>query len=288
MKAITKTFFKKHFPVRAKNSYKNLNGKVFIFAGSFTMPGAAVLCARAAYRAGAGFVTLAVPQALYKAVVCAVPQALILPLPAGQSAKLKTIKAYLKKTPQDILLLGPGLGADAALTLKILEFSKLPAVIDADSLNFLAKAGLNKLNKNIPYILTPHAGEMKRLLRAYKLNEDTAAARLAAQTGAITLLKGAHTKVSFNGASYQNTTGNEGLAKAGTGDILSGIIAALFAQLLQRETGQNPKEKAFTAALLGVYLHGSAADYAVRTISKTSLMAEDILEALPFTLKEIL
>jgi len=275
MQKITKAFFLKNFPKRGKNSYKNLNGKVLIVAGSADMPGAAVLCARAAYRAGAGFVALAVPACVYKAAVCAVPEALILKMPSEKC--LKKIIEYNKTNPQDLILIGPGLGKGAAIMPKLLKQTKLPAVIDADALNFLAKHGPEKLLKNIPYILTPHEGEMKRLLHG-KVSAD----KLSELTGAVSLLKGPDTIISLRGRSMQNTTGNEGLAKAGSGDILAGIIAGIWAQLIRLG-----KADAFTAAALGVYIHGAAADDAVKKISKTSLTASDVLQQLPLTLKKM-
>jgi NAD(P)H-hydrate epimerase len=289
MQKITKEFFKKNFPKRAKNSYKNLNGRVLIAAGSADMPGAAVLCARACYRSGAGLVTLAAPAAVYEAAVKAVPEALVLRLPDVkylQDSSLKFIVDYNKKIPHDLILMGPGLGKGAQIALKLLALTKLPAVIDADALNFLAEKGVSKIDKNTPYILTPHTGEMKRLLHKTKINPDTAAAELSKISGAVAILKGSQTKVCYREKIMQNTTGNEGLAKAGSGDVLAGIIAGIWAQLMRAGSGQNSFEAAFLSAALGVYLHGAAADEAVKKISKTSLLASDVCAQLPFCLKK--
>ncbi|MDR0646191.1 MAG: NAD(P)H-hydrate dehydratase [Elusimicrobiota bacterium] len=283
MQKITKNFFKKYFPRRAKSSYKNLNGRVLIAAGSANMPGAAVLCARACYRAGAGLVTLAVPSQVYNAAVKAVPEAVILHLPCKEylnASSLKSIISHNKKFPHDLLVAGPGLGKGAQIVLKLLAQTKLPAVIDADALNFLAQKGVFGLDKNIPHILTPHAGEMKRLLKAVKIT-DNSAKKLSQITDAIAILKGPFTKVCYKEIIMQNTTGNEGLAKAGSGDVLAGIIGGIWAQLIKKETGDLPKQKAFKAAALGVYLHGAAADEAVKKISKTALMASEIYTQIP-------
>ena len=281
IKKITKTFFKKNFPKRPKNSYKNLNGKVFILAGSKTMPGAAVLCAKAAYRAGAGFVTLAVAKEILPACLKAVPEALFLQI---NKNPLKEIITYLQKMPHDILLIGPGLTKERAkILLPLLKSTKLPAVIDGDALNFLAEAGLQTLPKTKEpiYILTPHAGEAKRLLhKAYP--PETAPLMLAKKSGAVSLFKGPKTKVAYRKELWQNTTGNEGLAKAGSGDTLSGIIAAIYAQLIKRKN-ENP---AFFSALLGVWLHGKAADLAAKDKGKTSLMAGDVCKYLNVVLKQ--
>ena len=124
IKKITKSFFKKNFLKRSKDSYKNLNGKVFIFAGSKTMPGAAVLCARAAYQAGAGFITLAVPKEILPACLKAVPEALFLQVSKNP---LKEIIKYLKQIPHDVLLIGPGLTKERAkILLPLLKQTKMP------------------------------------------------------------------------------------------------------------------------------------------------------------------
>lgn len=281
IKKITKSFFKKNFPKRSKNSYKNLNGKVFIFAGSKTMPGAAVLCAKAAYQAGAGFVSLAVPKEILPACLKAVPEALFLQVSA---TPFKEIINYLKQMPHDVLLIGPGLTKERAkILLSLLKQTNLPAVIDGDALNTLALAGLEKLpkHKEAKYILTPHAGEMKRLLKQ-NLSGTAAAFSLSQKSGAVSLFKGPKTKVALGKEIWQNTTGNEGLAKAGSGDTLAGIIAGIYAQLLKR----NQKKATLTSALLGVYLHGKAADFAIKKYSKTALMASQVCAEIPSVLRE--
>ena len=278
---ITKNFFKQNFPKRLKNSYKNLHGRVFILAGSKTMPGAAVLCARAAYQAGAGFVSLAVPKEILPACLKAVPEALFLQL---NKKPLTEIKKYLKQMPHDVLLFGPGLTKKRAeILLPLLKQTALPAVIDADGLNALALAGLEKLPKSkvAKYILTPHAGEMARLLKQ-NLTGSKAALLLSQKSRAVSLFKGPKTKVALAPRVWQNTTGNAGLAKAGSGDTLSGIIAGIYAQLLKR----NQKEAALKSALLGVYLHGRAADLAAEKHSKTALMANQVCKEVSSVLKE--
>ena len=281
IKKITETFFKNNFPKRAKDSYKNLNGKVFIFAGSKNMPGAAVLCAKAAYKAGAGFVTLAIPKEILPACLKVVPEALFLQV---SSNPLKGIISYLKKMPHDVLLIGPGLTKERAkILLPLLKQTNLPTVIDGDALNYLAQTGLKKLpkNKEPKYILTPHAGEAKRLLKK-DLSSEKAVLRLTQQSGAVALFKGPKTKVALGKDLWQNTTGNEGLAKAGSGDILGGIIAGIYAQLIKREQ----KGSALKSALLGVWLHGKAADYAIKKYAKTSLMARDVCQEISSVLKQ--
>jgi NAD(P)H-hydrate epimerase len=281
IKKITKPFFKNNFPKRPKNSYKNLNGKVFIFAGSKTMPGAAVLCAKAAFKAGAGFVTLAIPREILPACLKAVPEALFLQI---SDNPLKEITGYLKKMPHDVLLIGPGLTKNRAkILLPLLKQTSLPAIIDGDGLNFLAQAGLERLSKTkeVKYILTPHAGEAKRLLKK-EVSAEKSALLLTEKSGAVSLFKGPKTKVALNKKLWQNTTGNEGLAKAGSGDTLAGIIAGIYAQLIKRKI----KNAALKSALLGVWLHGKAADTAVQKTGKTSLLASEVCAEIASVLKQ--
>ena len=281
VKKITKTFFKNNFPKRPKNSYKNLNGKVFILAGSKNMPGAAVLCAASAYKAGAGFITLAVPKEILPACLKAVPEALFLQL---SDNPLKEIKEYLEKIPHDVLLIGPGLTKERSkIFWPLLKQTSLPTVIDGDALNYLAEKGLDNLpkNKEPKYILTPHAGEAKRLLKK-ELPSKEAALLLSEKSGAVSLFKGPKTKVVLDKNIWQNTTGNEGLAKAGSGDTLAGIIAAIYAQLLKRKD----KSACLKAALLGVWLHGKAADEAAKEYGKTALLASQVSRYISFVLKQ--
>lgn len=280
---ITKRFFKTNFPKIKKDSYKNINGKVLVIAGSKTMQGAAVLNVLSAYFCGAGMVALASIPEVIKATVCTVPQALVLPLEKNQ---LNEIKKYIKNFKPDVLLIGSGLGEMAKNTLKILEFAKVPAVIDASSLTFLASKN-SKLQKfGGPYILTPHIGEMKRLLKQKTLNTKTAAQKLAQKTGAVCLLKGPVTYISDGIKTYESHTGNCGLAKAGSGDVLGGIIAALYARIITRT--KDKKQAAFTAAALGCYLHGYSADLAAKETGKTSLLATDIVSKLPTAIKNLI
>ena len=182
------------------------------------------------------------------------------------------------------MLVGPGLTKERAkILLPLLKQTKLPAVIDGDALNALASLGVKNLpkHKEAKYILTPHAGEMKRLLKS-DLTDALAALSLAQKSGAVSLFKGPKTKIAFGKEVWQNTTGNEGLAKAGSGDTLAGIIAGIYAQLLKREQ----KNAALQSAILGVYLHGKAADIAAKKYSKTALMATHVCQEISAVLKE--
>lgn len=278
---ITKQFFKKNFPKIAKDSYKNINGKVLIIAGAKTMQGAAVLNVLGAYCCGAGMVALASIPEVIKATVCIVPQALVLPL---EKQPLTQIKKYIKSFNPDVLVIGCGLSELAKETINILKSAKVPAVIDASSLTFLASAG-ERLPKNIPYILTPHIGEMKRLLKRKTINPETAAKELAQKTGAVCLLKGPITYISDGAKTYESHSGNCGLAKAGSGDILAGIIGALYARLFKNYDG---KKAALYAAAMGAYLHGYAADLAAKETGEISLLATDVINKIPVAIKNLL
>lgn len=278
---ITKQFFKKNFPKIKKDSYKNINGKVLIIAGSKTMQGAAVLNVLSAYRCGAGMVALASIPEVIKATVCTVPQVLVLPL---ERQPLTQIKKYIKSFNPDVLVIGCGLSVLAKETINILKFAKIPAVIDASSLTFLASTG-GKLPKNIPYILTPHIGEMKRLLKRKTINTETAAKELAQKTGAVCLLKGPVTYISDGVKNYESHSGNCGLAKAGSGDVLAGIIGALYARLLKNYNG---KKAVLYAAAMGAYLDGYAADLAAKETGETSLLATDVTNKIPAAIKKLL
>lgn len=291
MTQIDEAFFKRHYPRRTKDSYKNLNGKVFIVAGSKDMPGAAVLAARAAYGAGAGFVTISAPNDIRPALVNAVPEALILDVKSAGgylgAESLPRIKEYLKANRQDVLLIGCGLSKGAEITEEILKSAALPAVIDADSLNFIASRGTEFL-KNVPCVLTPHVGEIKRLLGNADFDFENAALTISRLSGGACLLKGPATQVCFDGRKNVNSSGNEGLAKAGSGDVLAGIIAAVWAKLLKAGNGLDARENGFLAASLGVYLHGACADFLAEKISKESVTASLLNEALPYVLKKLL
>ncbi len=291
MTVINETFFRKYYPRRSKDSYKNLNGKVFIVAGCKDMPGAAVLASRAAYAAGAGFVTVATVSDIRPALINAVPEALILDIKSSGgylgAEALAQIKEYLKNNPQDVILTGCGLSKGALITEELLKYAALPAVIDADSLNFISSRGASVL-KDIPCILTPHVGEMKRLLGGIPFDAESAALKISELSGGVCLLKGPATQICFNGSKKINSSGNEGLAKAGSGDVLAGIIAAVWAKTLKAGGMTNPRESGFLAASLGVYLHGACADYAAENASKESITASMLIEALPFVLKKLL
>ena len=274
-------------PRRAFNTHKGDCGRVVVLAGSRGMTGAAALTALAAARTGAGLVTLGVPQSLHDIMEVKLTEVMTVALPETSRASLtrlgkKEVEELVKGA--DAVALGPGLGAHPetrALVREILPELSVPVVVDADGLNALAghAEGLNKIMA--PLVLTPHPGEMARLLgkktadiQSNRLVEAEAA---AAHWQSVVVLKGAGTIVAGpGGETYLNPTGNPGMATGGSGDVLTGIITAFLAQ------GLEPVK----AAACGVYVHGLAGDQAARHKGMMGLIATDILDALPGILQK--
>ncbi len=268
---------------RDPNVCKNDFGHVLVVAGSPPMLGASALTALAAMRCGAGLVTVAVPQSLNLTLQKKIsPVIMTLPLPQTreQTFAAKAL-APLKKiwNKFDAIAIGPGMGQNKSTQRFIRDFITVcpkPMVIDADALNALAH-DLRPLQKNtVPKILTPHPGEMARLaglsVKAVEKNRKAVALNFARKKHCVVLLKGYRTIVtSPQGKVYVNQTGNAGMATAGSGDVLTGMIAALLGQ------GMGP----FEAARTGAYLHGKAGDLAIKTIAPASLIAADLIECLP-------
>ncbi len=241
---------------RASEAHKGNFGKVCIIAGSLGMSGAATLAGRSALRAGAGLVRVAIPKSILPIVASIEPSFTTIPLPEDTHGKIsaKAINTILEIVhDNDVLAIGPGLGTSRDLRSIIellLEQENLKLVIDADGLNNLAaiQNWPEKLKANL--ILTPHPGEMKTLwsglFREPLPNERLEqAAALAKKTNSLIVLKGAGTIVTDSEQYYINTTGNPGMATAGSGDVLTGIITALLGQGMSN----------FDAPVLGVYIH---------------------------------
>ncbi len=266
---------------RAVDGHKGDYGKVCIIAGSVGMSGAAALAGRAALRAGAGLVRVAVPKTILPIVATIEPSFTTIALPEDEHGRISTkaIDAILNAVDEnDALAFGPGMGLSRAIRsiLEILlEQPSLRLLIDADGLNNLARLKNWPAKRKANLILTPHPGEMKRLwsgLLRQTLPTDRReqATTFAQQTGSIVVLKGAGTVVTDGERIYVNQTGNPGMATAGSGDVLTGVITALMGQGLRD----------FDAAVLGVYVHGLAGDIAAEKLGQISLIATDIIEAL--------
>jgi hydroxyethylthiazole kinase-like uncharacterized protein yjeF len=268
-------------PWTPPDAHKGTCGRVLVIAGSRGMTGAAALTSMAALRAGAGLVTLAVPETLNSILEEKVTEVITRPLPDTGSgtfaaSALGEIRSLLEEV--DALALGPGISTHpetAALVRSLVENVSLPTVIDADGINNLA-GSIDLIKGRTGLVITPHPGELARLLGTTipEIQRDRiAAARSTAERlGVALLLKGAPTVVAIpTGEAWINTTGNPGLASGGTGDVLTGILAGLLAR------GLAPHE----AAMMAAYLHGLAADLVIAETSEESLIAGDVLDALP-------
>lgn len=271
-KSLVSTFIKK----REKDAHKGNCGRVLIYAGSKGMAGAAVLCARAALRTGAGLVRVSIPEELFPILQIAVPEATCI----TRERLFEDLSQY------SAIAIGPGLGDDVQnrkLIKKILEMTDRPVVIDADALNLLQDDLDAMKSARAKLIITPHPGEAARLLKrkTSDINGDRlrSAKELAAATGAITVLKGAGSIVAVpEGKRYINTSGNPGMATGGSGDVLTGVIAALAGQGLNLEQG----------AIAGVFLHGLAGDLAADQMGENGLIASDIANMMALAIKSVL
>ncbi len=269
--------------------YKNQFGHVCVIAGSRRMLGAAALSSLAAMRAGAGLVTVAVPESLNTAVqkkIANVVMTLPLKETAEETLAFSAFAQIEKMFDQfDVLAIGPGLSRHLGtqrFVRNVITTSPKPLVIDADALNALA-GHLDILRKTGTLkILTPHPGEMSRLLdisRDYiERNRSKVATAFARKYSCVLLLKGHRTVVAAAGKKvYVNETGNAGMATAGSGDVLTGMIAALVGQGLS----------GFEAARFGAWWHGKAGDLAARKKTRPAMIASDIIDNIPSALKSM-
>ncbi len=266
---------------RAVDAHKGDFGKVCIIAGSIGMSGAAALAGRSALRAGAGLVRVATPKSVLPIVASIEPSFTTIALPEDNLGRIsaKAINPILEAISEnDVVAFGPGVGISGALRSvleALLEQDQLRLIIDADGLNNLAGIKDWPAGLKARLVLTPHPGEMKRLwsgLFREPLPSDRQqqAAQLAQQTKTVVALKGAGTVVTDGQKVYINKTGNPGMATAGSGDVLTGVITALAGQDLSD----------FDAAVLGVHIHGLAGDIAAENLGQVSLMTTDIIQAL--------
>lgn len=274
-------------PVRRSDSHKGTYGHVLIVAGSIGRTGAAILAARAALRSGAGLVTVAVPASCLPIVAAGGPEFMTLPLPETPDGTVSgDALADVLAFRADVIAVGPGLGHNgptAAFVHGLVERSGVPLVLDADALNaFVDRAGSLAGREDVPVIITPHPGEMARLVGAstahVQRNRLDLALDFAHAHNVHVVLKGHRTIVADpSGSAAVNMTGNPGMATAGSGDVLTGVLAAWFAQL----------DDAPAACRLGVYLHGAAGDLAAADRGQTAIIAGDIVSHLGDALIEL-
>lgn len=266
-------------PDRDPNAHKGDFGRILLLCGSRGYTGAAALAALGALRSGAGLTFLGVPESIYAIEAVKLTESIVFPLP-DQDGKLSeaAIPAILQRLEtMDAVLIGPGLGQSPgtlAVTRAVLENAKCPVVVDADGINVLS-AHMDILRKrHDPTILTPHAGEFRRL-GGRSEDRPSEAVTFAKEYGCILLLKGHETVITDGEISYVNQTGNPGMAVGGSGDVLSGIIVSLLGQKIP------PLE----AAAMGAWLHGAAGDICAKEIGQYGMLPSDMVEVLPRLMK---
>ena len=301
------------FSARPRDAHKGDFGKLLLIGGSRGMEGAISLSAMAALRAGAGLVKVAVPDEVRSIV-------------AGHNPCLMTIGCHSKNGMlsdrwheelasamewADLIAIGPGMGRSKSVDQMVDQLyreSKSPMVIDADGLNALADASTDLAQHAGPRILTPHVGEFRRLVPSLKLNSreelEKAATELARSAAVVMVLKGANTLITDGTNISHNQTGNPGMATAGSGDVLTGIIAALVATQVGIHDAVCDQSRVVAGDILtndnviagiqllqrvrmAVHCHGLAADLAIKEIPPTALMATDLIDYLPSAIRQM-
>lgn len=276
-------------PRRPLRAHKYSVGKVLVVAGSRGYTGAAVMTAMSALRSGAGAVMLAVPESVYPIIARKVSEPIVVPLPSTREGTIATaaLPLLLEKLAWcDVAAVGPGLSQHPETKFVVRELllrSKKRLVVDADGLNLLAAIGAGVLRKTkAPVILTPHTGELGRLTG--RDASDVEAGRVesarsyARRWKCVLVLKGAPTVTAVpEGDVFINSTGNPGMATVGSGDVLTGLVAGLWAQGMESEE----------AAYSGVFLHGLAGDLARRRLGERSLVAGDLIAMLPAAFRRL-
>jgi ADP-dependent NAD(P)H-hydrate dehydratase / NAD(P)H-hydrate epimerase len=279
---LTSELVSDEYQPRFPNAHKGNTGHLFVIAGSPGKTGAAALTSLSAMRTGAGLVTLGIPVGLNPVLESQVREVMTLPLSETKDGMLhesseQMILDFLEN--KKCLAIGPGLGTASGtrtLFFRILQKARIPVVIDADGLTILAENKKVLSSLNVPVILTPHPGEMARLMETTpsEIQKDRIAVSraFALEYNVHLILKGAGTVIAHpDGSVYINPTGNPGMASGGMGDVLTGMIAGLLTQ------GYSPE----AATHLGVWLHGSAADSLARKKGVVGFLASDVMEEIP-------
>ncbi len=276
-------------PKRYRESSKGNYGRVLIISGSTGMTGSGCLCAKAALRSGAGLVYLGVPSALRDIYSTQLVEPIVIPLEDrgnGYLSKESMHEIIKEMERMDVAAIGPGISSRqdvSEIMGELLINARIPLVLDADALNAVSgDVGILKKSK-VPVIVTPHPGEMSRLIGVSipDIQKDRIkyARDFSSEYNVITVLKGAKTIIATpDGRIYINPTGNPGMSTAGTGDVLTGIITGFWGQ------GFAPED----AAVAGVFLHGLAGDIAAANRGEYGLIAGDLIEELPYAINKIL
>lgn len=279
-------------PLRRTDAHKGDFGRALLVGGSRGMSGSIALSAIAALRTGAGLVTVAVPDRCLETVASFHPGIMTIPLPddsAGQFSSEAATELVGHLANASAIGCGPGMTTEPGsvrIVQRLLSIKTIPRVLDADAINCIAiDRMIQEVDDLGPIVLTPHPGELQRLTgvsAADRPAQIEAAERLASDLGVVVVVKGGPTVVASKDESsanpvWTNTTGNPGMATAGSGDVLTGVITALLAQ------GLSPSD----AARLGVWVHGRAGDLAAQLHGQPGMTAIEILDAIPVAITGI-
>ncbi len=275
---VTRELARTCLPVRDRNGHKGTFGKVHILAGCVGFTGAPVFASRAAVRTGSGLVFLSVPAEIWPVAAVKSAEAMPSPVPA--------FPVLLEKmNGSDAVLIGPGLGRSRKTdvrTLRLVERVTQPLVLDADGINAVAEhIDVLDTRRGRLTVLTPHDGEFLRLTQGKAIGPDRegAAAAFAREHGCVLVLKGHRTITAFpDGETFVNTTGNPGMAKGGSGDVLAGMILSLLGQGI-------PPRQAVPGA---VWLHGYAGDRAAARLGEYGMTPSDLLEEIPLAIRDVM
>lgn len=276
----------KQFPKRPQDSHKGTFGHILNISGSKSYTGAAILSSLSALKIGAGYVTLATVEDCANIVHSYTPDVPIIELKQtsnGTISSENTISVINQSRNYDVISIGSGLGQDEETTRFVADFvaqNQKPIVIDADGLNSISNSEIDKIGGKS--IITPHPKELSRLTKVpveiIQSDREYYAIETAKSLDTIVVLKGHNTIVTDGKQIYINKSGCSALAKAGSGDVLTGMITGLLAQT------NNP----FNSAILGVYLHGLAGDIAAESLTEYGVLASDLLNFIPSAIKKIL
>jgi len=307
---IEKKLVKKLFPKRMDDSNKNDFGRLLVIAGSYPMSGALYLSSKAAMRSGAGLVYGVCVEKIKPIISSLMPEGIFYPAGSGDYIFDETLDFVVdisKKNRFDILLIGPGIGNEKKINktvIKIIKELNLPTVIDADAINALSNENDISFLKNIPTIVTPHTGEARRLVQE---NDEKLALEISSMTGGVCVLKDFRTYVTDSKSLFLIDKRNSALSKAGSGDVLAGIIAGIWAQSGQpakavsaqaglptpkrlRQAGKKngfDLKTALNSAICGVYIHSLCGLAAREQYGKYSVLASDIIDLIPSAIKNI-
>lgn len=282
METITGAFVRRSLPRRDPEGHKGMFGKVLCVCGSVGYTGAPIFAGRGAVRTGSGLVFLAVPESVWPVAAVKSDEAMPFPVPEAEGRLSLLAEEPIRRRAEscDAVLIGCGLGRGwqtDALVRKLLTIEK-PLVLDADGLNALSGREELLQKRAAPTILTPHEGEFLRLGGGLSAGREAAAAAFSEKYGVYLVLKGHRTVVAApDGRLAVNGTGNSGMAKGGSGDVLAGMILSLLGQGCE----------AFAACCAGVWLHGRAGDLAAADKGERGMTPTDLLEQIPYAMKDL-